>query len=175
MRILILVERIYEDLELWYPKLRFEEAGHEVVLCGPEAGKEYPSKHGYPAVSDVGAGEVRAQDFDALVIPGGYSPDHMRRTPAMVQLVKAFDEQRKPVAAICHAGWMLASAGILGGRRATSFASIRDDMVNAGARWEDGAVVVDGNLITSRTPKDLPDFCRAILQALERQPAVAGR
>lgn len=172
-RILILAEQMYEDQELWYPKFRLTEAGHEVVVCGPEAGKTYPSKHGYPVKSDISAKEANARDFDGLVIPGGYAPDHMRRSPEMVALVKEFDAQKKPVAAICHAGWMLASAGILKGRRATSFSSIKDDMVNAGARWEDASVVVDGNLITSRFPNDLPDFCRAILQALEGAPVAA--
>lgn len=167
MRVLILVEKTYEDLELWYPKLRLEEAGHEVVLCGPEAGQEYPSKHGYPARSDVAAKDVRAADFDALVVPGGFSPDHMRRTPAMVALVKAFHEQAKPIAAICHGPWMLCSNRIVEGRRVTSFSSIKDDVVNAGGRWEDAPVVVDGHLITSRTPRDLPAFTKALLAALE--------
>ncbi len=173
MRVLILVEKIYEDLELWYPKLRLEEAGHEAVLCGPEAGKEYPSKHGYPARSDVAAKDVTASDYDALVIPGGYSPDHMRRTPAMVALVKAFDRERKPIASICHGPWMLCSARIVEGRRVTSFSSIRDDLENARARWEDAPVVVDGHLITSRTPKDLPAFAKALLAALERTAVAA--
>lgn len=173
MRVLILVEKIYEDLELWYPKLRLEEAGHEAVLCGPEAGKEYPSKHGYPARSDVAAKDVTASDYDALVIPGGYSPDHMRRTPAMVALVKAFDRERKPIASICHGPWMLCSARIVEGRRVTSFSSIRDDLENARARWEDAPVVVDGHLITSRTPKDLPAFTKALLAALERTAVAA--
>lgn len=174
MRVLILVEKIYEDLELWYPKLRLEEAGHEVVLCGPEAGTEYPSKHGYPAKSDVAAKDVDAGDFDALVIPGGYSPDHMRRTPAMVALVKAFHQRRAPIAAICHGPWMLCSNRLVEGRRVTSFSSIKDDLVNAGARWEDAPVVVDGHLITSRTPKDLPVFAKALLAALEQSVAAAG-
>lgn len=174
MRVLMLVEKTYEDLELWYPKLRLEEAGHEVVLCGPEAGKEYPSKHGYPARSDVAAKDVTAADFDALIIPGGYSPDHMRRTPAMVALVKQFDQQQKPIASICHGPWMLCSARAVAGRRVTSFLSIKDDLENAGARWEDAAVVVDGHLITSRTPKDLTDFTKAILAALEARPVAAG-
>jgi protease I len=171
MRVLILVEKLYEDLELWYPKLRLEEAGHETVLCGPEAGQEYASKHGYPAKSDVAARDVKAADFEALVIPGGYSPDHMRRTPAMVALVKAFHDQGKPVAAICHGPWMLCSNRLIEGRRVTSFSSIRDDLVNAGGRWEDAPVVVDGNLITSRTPKDLPAFSKALLAAVAARGA----
>lgn len=175
MRVLILVEKIYEDLELWYPKLRLEEAGHEAVLCGPEAEQEYPSKHGYPARSDVAARDVKVSDFDALVVPGGYSPDHMRRTPAMVALVKSFHDQGKPIAAICHGPWMLCSNRLVEGRRVTSFASIKDDVVNAGGRWEDAPVVVDGNLITSRTPKDLPAFSKALLAALEQRVAGAAR
>jgi len=109
---------------------------------------------------------VSAEDFDAVIIPGGYAPDRMRRNEAMVKLVREMFEKGKVVAAICHAGWLPASAGILRGKRMTSFSAIKDDMVNAGAQWEDAEVVVDGNLITSRTPDDLPAFCVAIISKL---------
>ncbi|MEX0703171.1 MAG: type 1 glutamine amidotransferase domain-containing protein [Planctomycetales bacterium] len=166
MKVAILVEKMYEDRELWYPADRLKEAGAEVVLVGPRAGETYPSKHGYPAKSDRAASEVSADEFQALVIPGGYAPDHMRRDEAMVGLVREMVESGKPVAAICHAGWMLCSAKVLDGRRATSYASIRDDMEHAGADWVDEEVVRDGNLITSRDPGDLPAFLKAIIEAL---------
>ena len=169
----ILVEEVYEDSELWYPFYRLKEEGAEVVLVGPEQGQTYKSKYGYPATADKAASQVKASDFDGIVIPGGYSPDRMRRHRSMVQLVKkAFDEQ-KIVAAICHAGWMLCSAGVLKGRRVTSFSSIKDDMVNAGADWVDEEVVRDGQLITSRQPKDLPAFMRAIIEACVAMDAPA--
>jgi protease I len=167
-RVAVLVEDLYEDLELWYPALRMREAGAAVSIVGPEAGKTYESKHGYPATADAAAGKVSADEFDAVVIPGGYAPDRMRRHEAMVGLVRAMSEKGKVVAAICHAGWMLASARVVEGRRMTSFFAIRDDVVNAGAQWEDAEVVVDGNLVTSRTPDDLPAFCRAIIESLSR-------
>jgi protease I len=128
----------------------------------------YASKHGYPVTVDVQADQVKAVEFDAVEVPGGYAPDLMRRHPAMVGLVREAVQQGKVVAAICHAGWMLVSAGVLKGRRATSFSSIKDDMINAGAQWVDAEVVVDGNLITSRKPDDLPAFCRAIVAALTK-------
>jgi protease I len=161
----ILVEDIYEDQELWYPARRLAEEGAQVVLVGPQAGKCYASKHGYPATADRAAKDVRADDFQGVIIPGGFAPDRMRRDPAMVAFVRQMDRQGKIVAAICHAGWMLCSADVLRGRRATSFFSIRDDMRNAGAEWVDAEVVRDGSLITSRTPDDLPAFLRAILEA----------
>ncbi|PYM99761.1 MAG: protease, partial [Candidatus Rokuibacteriota bacterium] len=130
--------------------------------------KSYASKLGYPVTVDVQADQVKAVEFDAVVVPGGYAPDMMRRHPAMVALVREAAQQGKVVAAICHAGWMLVSAGIVNGRRATSFFSIKDDLVAAGAKWEDSEVVIDGNLITSRKPDDLPAFCRAIVGALSK-------
>lgn len=148
-RFAILVEKQYEDLELWYPRLRLQEEGAEVTLVGPQR-EAYPSKHGYPAKADVRAEDVSVDDFDGIFIPGGYAPDHMRRHPAMVRLVADAMHQGKFVGAICHAGWMLCSADVLQGRRVTSFASIKDDMVHAGAQWVDEPVVRDGNLITSR-------------------------
>jgi len=165
-RIGVLVEKMYEDLELWYPVLRLREAGCDVRIVGSKAGETYPSKHGYPAKSDVAAGDVRASDFDAIVIPGGYSPDHMRRHKAMVDLVIQAARQNKVLAAICHGPWMLCSAKCLQGRKVTGFFAIRDDVENAGGLWEDAAVVRDGNLVTSRTPDDLPQFMQGIFAAL---------
>ncbi len=162
----VLVEDIYEDIELWYPVYRLREAGAEVVLVGPESGKTYTSKHGYPATADRAAGDTSAADYDAVIIPGGYAPDRMRCHPAMVKLVADAVRDDKTVAAICHGGWMLCSANALRGRRVTSFVAIRDDMVHAGAEWVDEQVVCDGNLITSRTPADLPAFLRSILASL---------
>jgi len=161
----VLVEDIYEDQELWYPVQRLREAGAEVTIVGPEAGVAYKSKHGYPAKSDEAAREVSADDFDGVIIPGGYAPDRMRRDEAMVSLVRLAFEGGKIVAAICHGGWMLCSAGVLQGKQATSFSAIKDDMTNAGADWVDREVAHDGNLITSRTPDDLPAFLRTIIEA----------
>jgi protease I len=173
-RIAVLAENFYEDLELWYPVLRFREAGAEVVIVG--SGTEtYTSKHGYPVKADTPADQVNASDFDAVIIPGGYSPDHMRRHPAMIEFVREAGRHDKVVAAICHAGWVLASAGLVKGKRVTSFFSIKDDLVNAGARFEDSEVVQDGNLITSRKVEDLPAFCRTIVKALQAKGAVSHR
>ena len=163
--IAILAENLYEDLELWYPALRFREAGANVIIVGP-AEETYTSKHGYPVQADVSAKNVRITDFDAVVIPGGYAPDYMRRQPAMISLVWDASDQDKVVAAICHAGWMLASADIIRGKRVTCFDSIKDDVINAGGHYEDAEVVHDGNLITSRIPNDLPAFCRTIGEVL---------
>lgn len=166
-KIAILAEQLYEDLELWYPALRFREAGAEVLIVGTGQG-EYPSKHGYPVKADIGIQEVTADQFDAVIIPGGYAPDHMRRNKDMVKLVRNAAEQGKVVAAICHGGWMLASAGVIKGKKVTCFFSIKDDLVNAGAEYRDQEVVKDGNIITSRVPSDLPAFCRTIIEALTR-------
>lgn len=175
IRVAILAETLYEDLELWYPFYRLREAGADVFLVGSGSATVYQSKHGYPVTVDAEAETVSASQFDAVVIPGGYAPDHMRRHPAMVDLVREAHEQGLVVAAICHAGWMLASANVLRGRTATSFRSIKDDLVNAGAHWVDREVVRDGTLITSRTPADLPAFMRAIIAALrERATAAPG-
>jgi protease I len=165
----ILVERDYEDLELWYPYYRLKEAQADVVLVGPESGVIYPSKHGYPAKTHKKIDDMSAADVAAVIIPGGYSPDHMRRNARMVQFVKDCAERGKVVAAICHGGWMLCSAGVLKGKRATSYVSIKDDMTNAGAHWVDEEVVRDGTLITSRKPDDLPHFMTAVLEGLSLQ------
>ena len=163
--IAIFLEQLYEDIEFWYPYFRFIEAGAAVVAVAPEK-KAYNSKHGYPAQADSTAGDVTADQFDAIIIPGGYSPDHMRRSPEMLEILRQACERGKIVAAICHGPWMLASVGALKGKKATSFFSIKDDVINAGAEYVDEAVVRDGNIITSRTPKDLPYFCKEIIGAL---------
>ena len=165
-RILTLVDDVYEDLELWYPKLRLEEEGWRVVVAGPEAGRAYTGKHGYPCVAEAALAAMRAADFDALLLPGGFAPDRLRRDPHVLDLTRAFDAARKPLAFICHAGWICISAGILKGRRATSTVGIKDDMSNAGALWTDEALVVDGHLISSRTPQDLPVFAKALVERL---------
>jgi protease I len=173
-RVAVLVEKIYEDLELWYPVLRLREAGALVKIVGPKAGETYPSKHGYPARADVSATEVKAADFDAIVIPGGYSPDHMRRHPAMVEMVTQGIKLGKVVASICHGPWMLCSSKAIKGRRITGFYAIRDDVENAGAIWEDAACVRDVNIVTSRTPDDLPAFMIGIFEALAEPPVPRG-
>ncbi len=165
-RIAILVDHEYQELEVWYPYYRLKEEGAEVVRVGPEDGKEYPSKLGYPCMSDKSPHQVRGQEFDAVVIPGGWCPDYMRRDEQMVTFVRQAVEAGKTMAAICHGVWMLASTDVLKGKRATSFMAIRHDVANAGAQWVDEECVVDGNVITSRKPDDLPAFCRAIIAAL---------
>jgi protease I len=167
-RIVLLVEDRYQVLELWYPLIRLREAGAEVTVAGPERGSVYKSGQGYEITADASAGSIRIQEYDAIIVPGGYAPDLMRRNPAMVALVRDAYDQGKVVAAICHAGWMLASAGIVRGKRVTSFYSIKDDMINAGAIWLDEPVVCDGRIITSRKPEDLPFFCREIISALSK-------
>ena len=168
-RVAVLVENLYQDLEVWYPVLRMREAGAEVTIVGPAA-RTYSSKHGYEVRADKSAEEVDAAGFDAIIIPGGYAPDRMRLHKPMVDLVREMFLQGKVVAAICHGGWMLASADILRGKRVTGYIAIKDDLVNAGASYEDREVVRDGNLVTSRKPEDLPAFCRTILQAVSRDP-----
>jgi protease I len=162
-RFLMFVEDIYEDLELWYPKLRLQEAGATVIVAGPEAGKTYHGKHSYPCPSDVAIGDMRANDFSGVVVPGGFMPDKLRRDRAVLQLVRDFAEAGKLVAAICHGGWIPISAGVYRGVRVTGSLGIKDDLVNAGAVWEDAPAVVDRHFVSSRKPDDLPDFCRAIL------------
>jgi protease I len=165
-RVAVLVEQKYEELELWYPTYRLREAGAAVELVGPEAGKAYPSKLGYPAKATLAAADARADQFDGVVIPGGFSPDYVRRSKPMLELVRGLHARGKPLAAICHGPWVLCSTTALKGRTATGFHSIRDDMENAGATFVDRKVVVDGHVITSRTPDDLPAFTKALLAAL---------
>jgi protease I len=165
-KIAILAEDTYEDLELLYPRLRMIEAGAEVVVIGMPGVKTYHSKHGYPISPDVDITEVESSQFHGVIIPGGYAPDKMRRHPAMLDFVRDIFEENNIVAMICHAGWVPISAGIVTGKQVTSTPAIKDDLTNAGAEWVDKEVVVDGNLISSRNPDDLPAFCRAIIDSL---------
>jgi deglycase len=165
-RAAVLVEQHYQEMEVWYPVYRLREAGCSVTLVGPDAGQTYNSKLGYPAKSDKAAKDVSANDFDVLVIPGGFSPDYVRRSKEMVRLVADMAERGKLVAAICHGPWVLCSTKALRGKRVTCFHSIKDDVTNAGATYVDEEVVVDGTIITSRKPDDLPAFMQAIIKRL---------
>lgn len=165
-KVMILIANIFDEQELIYPYHRLKE-DFEVHVVGGEKDTAYESKVGFKFKSTHKADEVNVDDYEALVIPGGYSPDHMRRVEAMVDIVREFDKQKKPIAAICHAGWMLASALDLRGKKLTSYFSIKDDLINAGADWVDEEVVVDGNLITSRNPNDLSIFMKTLVDKIK--------
>ena len=165
-KILILAADHYEDMELWYPKIRMKEAGYDVVVAAKEK-TTYKSKNGYPVNADLALEDVDPDDYAAVVIPGGYAPDIMRRYERLLHIVKSIFDAGKPVAAICHAAWVPISAKIVKGKKMTCVAAIKDDVINAGAQYVDQEVVVDGNLISSRYPDDLPAFCKAILAAIE--------
>lgn len=165
-KILVFVGDVYEDLELWYPVLRLREAGATVVVAGPKASHRYEGKNGYPCVSEAAIAEMRAADFDGVVVPGGFMPDKLRRDAKVLELVRELSSAGKLVAAICHGGWIPISAGVYRGVRVTGSPGIKDDLVNAGAVWEDAPVVIDRHFVSSRKPDDLPDFCKGILQVL---------
>ena len=167
-RILMFVDDVYEDLELWYPKLRLREAGASVTVAGPEADRKYAGKHGYPCTAEASIAEIEAADFDGVVIPGGFMPDKLRREAKVLSLVREFAAAKKLVAAVCHGGWICISAGVYKGVRVTGSPGIKDDLVNAGAIWEDKPLVADGPFVSSRKPDDLPDFCRGILEFLRK-------
>jgi len=165
-KIAILVENLYDDRELLYPYYRLQEEGFTVELVGPEQNRIFKSKNGVPVRSDRASADVTADDYDALVVPGGFSPDYMRRTKATLEFTKAMHDSGKTIAAICHAPWLLISSIDLSGRKLAGFHTLKVDIENAGATYVDEEVVTDGNLITSRTPKDLPAFAKAVIQAL---------
>ncbi len=160
---IVLAEEMVNDQEFWYPYFRLQEAGARVTVVGSGSADHYTGKAGTHIEVDAAADQISLEKYDGIVIPGGYAPDHLRRYPAVLHLVKRLFETGKVVAAICHAGWVLVSAEILRDRQVTSYIAIKDDLVNAGARWTDAEVVIDGNLVTSRTPADLPAFMRAII------------
>ena len=165
-RLLFFVGEVYEDLELWYPKLRMKEAGAEVIIAGADAGKTYIGKHGYPCISDVSYLHVSADAFDGVMIPGGFMPDTLRREPKVLQLVRDFAQAGKLVAAICHGGWIPISAKVYKGVCVTGSPGIKDDLENAGAVWKDAPVIIDKQFVSSRKPDDLPDFCLGIIEVL---------
>ena len=166
-KVAIMVDEMYQVLEVWYPYYRFVEAGREVNLVAAEAKKQYHSKEGYPCVSEIAAAQADADDYDCMVVPGGFAPDFMRRNAGVLKFANDMVNAGKVIAAICHGGWLLCSTKAYRGKKATCFMAIKDDIKNAGAEYVDAECVVDGNLITSRKPDDLPAFCRAILGALK--------
>ncbi len=165
-KVAIMVDRMYQVLEVWFPYYRLKEAGFDVDFVAAETNKEYPSKKGYPCISTVAAGRANPDDYDCMLVPGGFAPDFMRRNNDVIQFAKGMVREGKIIAAICHGGWLLCSTDIFKGKKATCFMAIKDDIQNAGAEYIDAECVVDGNLITSRKPDDLPAFCLAILKAL---------
>ena len=166
-KVISLVHHDFEDLELWYPILRLREEGAVVDLAGEEANVKYIGKYGVPAESDFAYGDIKAEDYDAILVPGGWAPDKIRRFPEVLSLIQQMDQAKKPIGQICHAGWVLASAKILQGKKVTSTPGIKDDMENAGAIWSDEPVVTDGHLVSSRRPPDLPDYLREFIKVLE--------
>jgi protease I len=166
-QVVVLAEDLYQELELWYPVLRMREAGARVIIAGTGSKSTYTSEKGYPVTVDTTVDNVDARDVDAVIVPGGYAPDKLRRYDSVLKLVRDAHDQGKIVAAVCHAGWVPISAGIVSGKTATCTRAIRDDLINAGAHYVDEEVVVDGNFITSRSPSDLPAFCREIIAAVE--------
>jgi len=165
-RVACLVEEEFEDLELWVPVMRLREEGATVTLVGSGRMDSFTGKHGVPARPDVNADQITANDFDALIIPGGWAPDKLRRYDSITSLTRSMHQQGKIIATICHGGWVLISAGIVSGRRATGTIAIKDDLVNAGATWVDTPALRDGNLVWGRVVEDIPAYCRELVQAL---------
>ncbi len=167
-RVICLIDEQFEDLELWYPILRLREEGIVVHIAGAEAGRKYTGKYGVPAVSDYSFDQIESGEYEGLLVPGGWAPDKLRRYPEVLEIVKSMNDKGKPIGQICHAGWVLISADILRGKRVTSTVGIKDDMTNAGGIWIDEAVVVDGNIVSSRKPQDLPYYMKAYLELLKK-------
>jgi len=166
-KVAIMVDEMYQTLEVWYPYYRLKEAGLQVNFVAAQAKKEYHSKEGYPCISDISVKQAKASDYDCMVVPGGFAADFMRRSADVIKFANDMVNAGKLIAAICHGGWLLCSTQIYKGKKATCFMAIKDDIKNAGARYVDAECVVDGNLITARKPDDLPAFCTAILEKLK--------
>lgn len=169
-RVGVLVDEGFEDLEFWVPVMRLREEGAQVVIIATRL-ETFRGKHCLTVRPDVVIEQVDPASLDALVVPGGWAPDKLRRSEAVLALVRAMDAQKKIIAAICHAGWVLASAGIVRGRRATGSRGIKDDLVNAGAIWVDEPALRDGHLVWGRVVEDIPAFCRELVRALSEQPS----
>jgi protease I len=168
----VVTDFLYEDLEVWYPIIRLREAGADVKVLGiHESGKILKSEHGYEVREDMPVRDARAEDFDAVVLPGGVAPDELRRHEAVLQFMRRADEKKKVIASICHGAQILISAGLIKGRKMTAVDSIKADLINAGANYVDEELVHDGNLISSRTPEDLPAFGEEIVSALSQVKA----
>ncbi|MHC4131253.1 MAG: type 1 glutamine amidotransferase domain-containing protein [Planctomycetota bacterium] len=165
-KVAILVDEMYQVLEVWYPYYRLKEKGAEVDLVAAQANKEYHSKEGYPCVSNIAAYDAKVDDYSCMIVPGGFAPDFMRRNEQVIKFANDMVNTDKIIAAICHGGWLLCSTNIYKGKKATCFMAIKDDIRNAGAEYVDEECVIDGNLITARKPDDLPSFCKAILDKL---------
>ncbi len=165
-KVIQIVSDDFEDLELWYPVMRLREEGATVHLVAEKPEEEYIGKYGVPVVSDLTFQDIDPNEYDAILVPGGWSPDKLRRYEDVLNMVREMDKQEKPIGQICHAGWVLISANILKGRKVTSTPGIKDDMINAGATWVHEPVVVDGHIISSRRPPDLPDYMREFINVL---------
>lgn len=168
LKVLNLVHEKFEDLELWYPAIRLREEGVNVLFAGNQRDEIYYGKNGVPAKADISFDEVKPEEFDGLLIPGGWAPDKLRRIKKVLDITKEIYNAEKPIGMICHAGWVPISAGILKGKRLTSVSAIKDDLINAGALWEDNEVVVDNNLVSSRTPKDLHIYMKEFINLLPK-------
>lgn len=167
-KVIQLVSADFEDLELWYPVLRLREEGAVVHIVGENANQEYIGKYGVPIVSEYAFKDINPEDYDAILVPGGWSPDKLRRYEDVISMVQTMDKSKKPIGQICHAGWVLISAKILQGVKVTSTPGIKDDMENAGATWVNEPVVTDGHIVSSRRPPDLPDYMREFIEVLAK-------
>jgi protease I len=173
-RVVVLVANLYQEIEFWYPVMRFKELGARVTIASLATGEVYGSKLGYPVQADVSVDDIDPAQFDLLVIPGGLAPEALRTSAGTLDMVRKAFEQDKVVAAICHAPWVLVSAGVIQGRRVTCVGPVRDDVINGGGNYVDQSIVVDGNLVTGQLPNDVPAFCQAIIKVLEAVPATEG-